>query len=104
MSKGNKINLKNAKLNEHNGELLAVEYDEIDTTLELEKINIVEQLKKFENTDRVKIIVKESKPKNPKPRATQYKFECGCGCQIKSKEENLEIKCLKCNKQFEIVE
>jgi hypothetical protein len=88
---------------EINGRLVLIERDELDPTLEVEKLNIDEELKKFENMN-LKVIVKESKPKSKKPRAEQYKYKCGCETVIKSTSDSLRVHCLECDKDFEITE
>jgi NADH pyrophosphatase NudC (nudix superfamily) len=102
-TKSKKIELKNALIKEDNGTLTIVERDEVDNTVELENINVVNELKKFEGIN-LKFVVKESKPRNMKPRSPQYKYCCHCGTEIKSKSDLLKIHCNICNQDFELVE
>jgi predicted transcriptional regulator len=100
---GNKIELKNALITEDNGNLLLIERDEIDQKIEVDKLNIVNELKKFENMN-LKFIVKESKPKKEREKKPIFKYKCGCGIVIKSKSEELDIRCNVCGLNFKIVE
>lgn len=103
-TKSRKIELKNATIKEDSGRLVIIEHDEIDLNTEVDKLNVVDELKKFENVN-IKFIVKENKQRNSKPRQPVYKYKCPqCERLIKSKEENLEVRCNKCQKDFEIVE
>lgn len=100
MAKGKKLDFVNAKIKEENGKLIIIERDEADDSVEVESRNLIEELKKFESVNNLKFTVKEKKPRNMKPRAKMYKYTCECGQEIKSKIEDLEIKCLKCNSNF----
>jgi DNA-directed RNA polymerase subunit RPC12/RpoP len=52
----------------------------------------------------LKVIVKESKPKNPREKKETFKYRCGCENEIKSTSDSLHIRCLDCGKEFELKE
>jgi DNA-directed RNA polymerase subunit RPC12/RpoP len=102
-NKGKKIALNNAIVTEINGRIVLIERDELNPNVEVEKLNIDEELKKFENMN-LKVIVKESKPKNPREKKETFKYRCGCENEIKSTSDSLHIRCLDCGKEFELKE
>jgi hypothetical protein len=102
--KGKRFELSNAKIISEDYNLTIIARDESDDSLEIGRYDGVEELLKFTDIDRVKIIVKEAHKRNMKQRAGQYKYGCQCGTFIKSKNENLHVHCTDCDSDFVLIE
>lgn len=95
----NKIAIENAnyKILEDNRILLEYEEFEEPKSMELQE----ELLKLGEN---ITISIKPYKEKKVVERPPTYKYECNCGTKFKSKVEDLEIHCKRCDRDFELEE
>jgi hypothetical protein len=100
----NKIELKNAKIQETEGNFKIIERDEFDDSIKLEEYLSKEILSQFKNSERVKFIIKETKHRNMKTPEPKYTFKCKCGTKIKTKNQELHVHCNDCQSDFELAE
>lgn len=98
--KSNKVEIKNSLITEENGEFL-VKYIDEETEQEM-KANLSDQIRKFINTENTNFKVGKGRNSSGAGRKPTFKYVChGCERVVKSAEEDLAIKCMKCNKDFE---
>jgi NADH pyrophosphatase NudC (nudix superfamily) len=100
MAKSKKINLTEAKIYEDNNILKIDGY----TKEESISLNLVDEIKKFIGEENLEFKLGVKKQREVKEKQPIHKYSCGCGKEIKSKEENLRIQCMDCNKPFEMTE
>lgn len=98
-----KLDFSNSVISVENGKLVLTEKNEIDNSI-VQAHNLDDELKKFANTEHLKLTVKVGKKRASSPRASKFKYTCGCGNLIVSKSDVLNIKCLDCNEEFVKVE
>jgi len=105
MAKVNKIVLNEVKASIIDGKLI-VETIDIETG-EIKEVDVLEATEKIlkESVEPIlDITIKEFKPKKESTRKPIFKYKCGCGKEIKSNEEDLNISCKDCSRDFEVEE
>jgi hypothetical protein len=100
MAKSKKLHITEAKITENNGNLIIDGF----TKEEPVNLNLVDEIKKFVGEENLEFKLGVKKQREAKERPVTHKYVCNCGCEIKSKDENLKIQCLNCNKLFEMTE
>ena len=106
-----KVDYKGISAKYNNGELCGVlevadeETGEVSTSNINLTVEIKDLLKTLNEDDKISINVKEFKPKKESNRKPTFKYVCGCeGNMIKSGSEELNIRCNKCEQDFELIE
>jgi NADH pyrophosphatase NudC (nudix superfamily) len=98
MANPNKVEFKNAIITEENSQFRITTIDEVEGEVE---VNLTDEIRKFVDMDNVNVKINKAKSGTKRERKPTYKFMCpNCGRIIKSNEEDLAVKCLKCNEDF----
>jgi hypothetical protein len=92
-----KVEFKNAIISEENNQFRITTFDEVEGEVE---VNLTDEIRKFVDIDGVNVKINKGK-KGGANRKPTYKYKCPeCERVIKSSEEDLAVKCMKCNEDF----
>lgn len=94
----NKVEIKNGLITEENGSFFA-KYNDEETEQEL-KANLTDKIREFLNVEGINFKLGKGRKSGSQNRKPTFTYECGCGKLIKSTEEELEIMCKACGKDF----
>lgn len=92
------INITKCEIYEDDGQIKVAYVNELEESKEELLIDLIKGLESPYN-----LSIKKWKPKRESNFPPSYKYSCnGCGNQIKSKSEELHIKCTDCDLDYEL--
>ena len=93
-----KLEIKNCFTTEENGNFIVKFKDEIEQEL---KVNLSDRIREFLNLDNINFKIGKGRKGGGAGRKPSFKYMCACGKIIKSSDDDLAIRCKKCNSDFE---